>query len=75
MKRSKLEYLLNNVIREQLLDDLKNAELEATEIKQNIRLIRDRIEDRYNVKKVPQKMVVDNSEEQIEFEIAKIQRS
>ena len=60
--------------REQLLDNLKNAELEATEIKQQIRLIRDRIEDRYNVK-VPQKMVVDNSEEQIEFEITKIQRS
>ena len=60
--------------REQLLDNLKNAELEATEIKQQIRLIRDRIEDRYNVK-VPQKMVVDNSEEQIEFEIRKIQRS
>ena len=60
--------------REQLLDNLKNAELEATEIKQQIRPIRDRIEDRYNVK-VPQKMVVDNSEEQIEFEIRKIQRS
>ena len=60
--------------REQLLENLKNAELEATEIKQQIRLVRERIDDRYSIK-VPKKMIVDSSEEQIELEIVKIQRS
>ena len=60
--------------REQLLEELKNSEIQAAEMKQNIVIIQERIEDRYNIK-VPQKMVVDLSEEQIELELTKIQRS
>ena len=60
--------------REQLLENLKNAELEATEIKQQIRLVRERIDDRYS-RVIPKKMVVDSTEEQIDIEILKIQRS
>jgi len=60
--------------REQLLEELKNAELEATESEQMIRLVRERIKDRYN-KQVPKNLVVDESEEQLEIEINKVQRS
>ena len=38
--------------REQILEDLKNAQLEATETNQMIRLVEERIRDRYN-KNVP----------------------
>ena len=38
--------------REQILEDLKNAQLEATETNQIIRLVEERIRDRYN-KDVP----------------------
>ena len=40
--------------REKILEDLKNAELEATETEQKIQLIKERILDRYN-KEVPKK--------------------
>ena len=60
--------------RELLLDNLKDAELEATEIQQHIRLIQERIQDRYS-SVVPKKMIVDATEEQIELEIQKIQKS
>ena len=60
--------------REQLLEDLKNAELEASETDQRIRLVEERIRDRYN-QSVPGDLIVDDSEEQLEIEIAKIQRS
>ena len=60
--------------REQILEDLKNAELEATETNQLIRLVEERIRDRYH-KKVPTDLVVDDTEELLEIEINKIQRS
>jgi chromosome segregation protein len=60
--------------REQILEQLKNAELEATETNQLIRLVEERIRDRYD-KDVPRELVVDDSEEQLEIEINKIQRS
>jgi len=60
--------------REQLLENLKNAELEATEIQQRIRLVRERIDDRYGAN-VPKNMVIDSTEEQIELDIIKIQKS
>ena len=60
--------------REMLLDNLKDAELEATEIQQHIRLIQERIQDRYN-SSIPKKMIIDVTEEQIELEIQKIQKS
>ena len=60
--------------REQILEDLKNSELEASKIEQRIQLVDERIFDRYN-KKIPSNKVVDSSEEQLEIEISKIQRS
>ena len=60
--------------REQILENLKNAELEASETEKKIALIEERIKDRYNIK-VPENIVVDRTEEQLELEIAKIQRS
>ena len=59
---------------EQILEDLKNAEIEANETEQRIQLIKERILDRYN-SNVPENIVVDLSEEQIEIDILKMQRS
>ena len=60
--------------REQILEDLKNAQLDATETNQMIRLVEERIRDRYN-KNVPKELIVDDSEEQLEIEIHKVQRT
>ena len=60
--------------REQLLENLKNAELESAESEQNIRLIDERIQDRYN-KKVPKELAVGQTEEQLLLEIEKIHGS
>ena len=60
--------------REQILEDLKNCELEATEARQRIKLIEERIQDRYSTN-IPKNLVVDLSEEQLELEIGKMQRS
>ena len=60
--------------KEQILEDLKNAEIEANETEQRIQLIKERILDRYN-SNVPENIVVDLSEEQIEIDILKMQRS
>ena len=60
--------------REMLLENLKNTELEASEIQQQIRLVEERIEDRYR-SIIPEKIVVDSTEEQIELAILKIQKS
>ena len=60
--------------REKILEDLKNAELEATETEQKIQLIEERILDRYG-SEIPKNLVVDSSEEQLELDIIKIQKS
>jgi len=60
--------------REQILEDLKNAQLDATETNQMIRLVEERIRDRYN-KNIPKELIVDDSEEQLEIEIHKVQRT
>ena len=60
--------------REQILEDLKNAELEATESANQIRLVDERIQDRYG-KNVADDLIVDESEEELELKIEKIQRS
>ena len=60
--------------REQILEDLKNAEIEATETEQRIQLVEERIRERYN-DNVPEGLLIDSSEEQLEIEIEKMQRS
>ncbi len=60
--------------REQLLENLKNSELEASEIQQRIRLVQERIDDRYGAN-IPKNMVIDSTEEQIELDLIKVQKS
>ena len=60
--------------REQILENLKNSELEASETEQKIALVQERIRDRYSLA-VPKDIIVDQTEEQLEVEIAKTQRS
>ena len=60
--------------KEQILEDLKNAELEATESAQMIRLVKERILDRYN-KKIPKELIIDESEDELELEISKFLKS
>ena len=60
--------------REQILLDLKNAELEVAESVQQIRLVEERIHDRYG-KTISENLIVDSTEEELELQIEKIQRS
>ena len=60
--------------REKILEDLKQAEFEAKEKEQKIKLIKERILERYDAS-VPIDLVVDQSKEQLEIEISKMQRS
>ena len=60
--------------REKILEDLKNAELEANETEQKINIIKERIVERYNTT-IPGNLVIDSSEEQLELEIRKMQKS
>ncbi len=60
--------------RENLLEDLKNAELEITEIEQRIKLIAERIKDRYD-DTIPKQLNVDDSVFELEERIEKINRS
>jgi len=60
--------------REQILEDLKNAELEVADSNQLIRLVEERIWDRYS-KKVDDNLVINESEDELEMKINKIQRS
>ena len=60
--------------REQLLESLKNAELEVAESKQRLALVRDRIQDRYE-QSIPKNLSVEQTEEELKFDIDKISRS
>ena len=60
--------------KEQIYEDLKNAELEASKTDQKIIIVKERVMDRYN-KKIPKDLIVNDSEEQLGIEIHKMQRS
>ena len=60
--------------REKLLEDLKQAEFETKEKEQKIKIIKERILERYDAS-VPNDLVVDQTKEQLEIEISKMQRS
>jgi len=60
--------------RESLLEDLKSAELEISEIEQRIKIIAERIRDRYD-KKIPKEMKIEESIFELEERIEKINRS
>ena len=60
--------------RENLLDELKTAELDVTHYDQRINLVTERIRDRYN-SKIPKQLPVDESIFEMEERIDKINRS
>ena len=60
--------------RENLLEDLKSAELEIVNYDQSIKLVIERIKDRYDMS-IPKKMVVEESLFSLEERIEKINRS
>tara|TARA_Y100000590_G_scaffold70909_1_gene77727 strand:+ start:2605 stop:6123 length:3519 start_codon:yes stop_codon:yes gene_type:complete len=60
--------------REQILLDLKNVELEVAESVQKIRLVEERIDNRYG-KTISENLIVDSTEEELDLQIEKIQRS
>ncbi|MBT4686113.1 MAG: chromosome segregation protein SMC [Candidatus Marinimicrobia bacterium] len=60
--------------REQLLEDLKNAELDVAESNQKLAIIRERIQDRYQMA-IPKSLQVDETEDELSFDIDKFTRS
>ncbi len=60
--------------RERILENLKNAELDVSEVEQKIKLVKERIWDRYNIK-LPSNLAVDNSEDGLKFNIERIRKS
>lgn len=60
--------------REQLLEDLKNAELEVAESNQKLALIRERTQDRYQMA-IPKSLQTEETEDELSFDIDKYTRS
>ena len=60
--------------KELILEDLKSTELEMVRIQQMIKLIEEKIMDKYR-QKIPKELIIDDSEEKLELKIQKIQRS
>lgn len=60
--------------RESLLEELKQCEIAIVEYKQKISAIKERINERYNVA-IPHKNTIEKSEEELEHEIARLERS
>lgn len=60
--------------RESILEELKQCEIAIVEYKQKINSIKERINERYN-ETVPHKNEIDKTEEELEIEIASLERS
>ena len=60
--------------KEHILEELKNIEIESSKTEQKIASVKERISDKYHVK-IPSNLIVNQSEEQLEILIDKIQRS
>ncbi len=60
--------------RESILEELKHCEVAIVEYQQKINAIKERINERYNVT-VPHKNTIDKTEEELQNEIAKLERS
>ena len=59
--------------RERLLENLKNTELEMAETEQKIKIVKERVQDRYSIN-VPSNLTVEESDEELSFKISKIQK-
>ena len=56
--------------KELILEDLKSTELEMVRIQQMIKLIEEKIMDKYR-QKIPKELIIDDSEEELELKIQK----
>ena len=60
--------------RESILENLKSSEFKLNDFKQKIEIILQKIKERYNAS-VPDQLVVDDSEDELSYQVEKIQRS
>jgi chromosome segregation protein len=60
--------------RESILENLKLSEFKLNELKQKIEIIREQIKERYNTS-IPKKLIVDHAEDELSYQVDKIQRS
>ena len=60
--------------RESILENLKLSEFKLNELKQKIEIVREQIKERYDTS-IPKKLIVDHVEDELSFQIDKIQRS
>ena len=60
--------------RESILENLKSSEFELNDLKQKIEIVFQQIKERYNTS-IPDKLIVDDSEDELAYQVEKIQRS
>ena len=60
--------------RESILENLKSSEFKLNDLKQKIEIVFQQIKERYNTS-VPEKLIVDDSEDELAYQVEKIQRS
>ncbi len=60
--------------RESILENLKLSEFKLNELKQKIEIVREQIKERYDAT-IPKKLIVDHVEDELSYQVDKIQRS
>jgi len=60
--------------REAILENLKSSEFKLNDLKQKIEIVSQQIKERYNTS-IPDKLIVDDSEDDLAYKVEKIQRS
>ena len=60
--------------RESILENLKLSEFKLNELKQKIEIVREQIKERYDTS-IPKKSIVDHVEDELSYQVDKIQRS
>ena len=60
--------------RESILENLKLSEFKLNELKQKIEIVREQIKERYDTS-IPKKLIVDHVEDELSYQVDKIQRS
>ena len=60
--------------RESILENLKLSEFKLNELNQKIEIVREQIKERYDAT-IPKKLIVDHGEEELSYQVDKIQRS
>ena len=60
--------------RESILENLKSSEFKLNDLRQKIEIVFQQIKERYNAS-IPDKLIVDDSEDELSYQVEKIQRS